>query len=87
MKNMEAVRLHKIVDRDGAISAEGLPCKKGQSVEMILLFEPEATPPCSHLTARQLIESGIAGLWKNRKDIQDSTAYARQLRERAQRRE
>ena len=83
---MEAVRLHKVVDRDGEISAEGLPCKKGQSVEMILLFDPEATPTCSHLTARQLIESGIAGLWKDREDIRDSAAYARQLRERAQRR-
>lgn len=81
---MEAVRLHKVVDRDGEISAKGLPCRKGQSVETILLFDPEAGPPRAQLTARQLIESGIAGLWRDRKDIQDGAAYARRVREQSQ---
>ena len=33
---MEAIRLHEIVKKDGEILVTGLPCKKGQDVEMIL---------------------------------------------------
>ena len=44
------------------------------------------TTPRSHLTVRQLRESGVIGLWKDRYDIRDSAAYARRLREQAQRR-
>ena len=35
---MEAIRLHEIVEKDGEILVTGLPCKKGQTVEMILLM-------------------------------------------------
>lgn len=83
---MEAIRLHQVVEKDGEISVTGLPCKKGQYVEMILLIEPRATPERPHLTARRLLDSGLIGLWKDREDIKDSATYARQLRERAQRR-
>ena len=37
-------------------------------------------------TARQLLDSGIAGMWRERR-IDDSAAYARTLREKAQRRD
>ncbi len=84
---MEAIRLHKVVEKDGEIFVTELPCKKGQYVEMILLIEPTTTPKCPHLTANRLLHSGLIGIWKDRKDIEDSTAYARQLREQAQRRE
>lgn len=40
--------------------------------------------PC--LTARDLLDSGIVGMWKDRKDIGASPAYARQLRERLSKR-
>lgn len=83
---MEAIRIHKVVEKDGEISVGGLPCKKGQYVEMILLIEPSDTPGHPHLTARRLLHSGLIGLWKDRNDIKDSAAYARQLREQAQRR-
>jgi len=33
-----------------------------------------------------LLESPIVGLWRDRDDLEDSTAFARQLREKAQRR-
>lgn len=39
-----------------------------------------------HLTVRDLQQSGIVGLWKDRTDIEDSSVYARQLREQAQKR-
>jgi hypothetical protein len=83
---MEAIRLHKIVEKDGEISATGLPCKKGQRVEIILLMEPSPISEAPYPTARQLIDSGLIGLWEDRKDIDDSAGYARQLREQAQRR-
>jgi hypothetical protein len=40
----------------------------------------------SHLTVRQLRQSELIGMWKDRDDIRDSAAYARRLREQAQRR-
>lgn len=84
---MEAVRVHQVVEKDGEILVTGLPCKKGQQVEMIVLIEPVAIPERPRLTARQLRHFGLIGLWKDREDITDSAAYARQLRERAQRRQ
>jgi hypothetical protein len=84
---VEAICLHKIVEKDGEIFLTGLPCKKGEHIEMTLLIEPSAIFRRSHLTARQLLHSGLIGLWEDRKDIEDSAAYARQLREQAQRRQ
>jgi len=86
-KVMEAIRLNKVVEKDGEVSVTGLPFKKGQHVEIILLIEPSAIPGRLYLTARQLLHSELIGLWKDRKDIKDSAAYARQLREQAQRRQ
>jgi len=83
---MEAIRLNKVVEKDGEILVTGLPCKKGQYVEMILLIEPSAMPRHPHLTAHQMLRSELIGLWRDREDIEDSTDYARQLREQAQRR-
>jgi hypothetical protein len=49
---------------------------------------PEVTRPSrQHLTARQLLDSDLIGMWRDRTDIGDSAVYARQLRERVQRRE
>lgn len=39
------------------------------------------------LTVGDLRRSGLLGMWKDREDIQDSSVYARQLREAAQNRE
>ncbi len=38
------------------------------------------------LTARALLHSGIVGMWKSRKDIHSSAAFARGLRNRAEKR-
>lgn len=38
------------------------------------------------MTVRQFRESGLIGLWAGRDDIEDSSLYARQLREKVQRR-
>lgn len=82
---MEAIRRNTVIKKDGEITMRGLPFKRGERVELILL--PTAMPTGRRvLTARQLRRSGLIGLWKNRSDIQDSGDYARQLREQAQRR-
>ncbi|MCP3964386.1 MAG: hypothetical protein GY719_41690 [bacterium] len=38
------------------------------------------------LTAHDLLESGLVGMWQDRPEARDSAAFARQLREKAQRR-
>jgi hypothetical protein len=83
---MEAIRLQRALERDGEIFLTGLPYKKGQFVDMILLSEPMTASSPPHLTARELLHSELVGLWEDRSDIKDSAAYARELRERAQHR-
>lgn len=83
---MNAIRITTTIEQDGEIHLSNLPLKKGQQVEMIVLtnvLPPEPVP----LTAARLLESGLIGLWEDRDDIDDSAAYARQLREQAQQRE
>ena len=83
---MEAIRIHKIVEKDGEILVTGLPYKKGQNVEIILISESATRSKKRPLTASQILHSGLVGLWKDREDIEDSSSYARQLREQAQKR-
>ncbi len=83
---MEAIRLQRALEKDGEIFLTGLPYKKGQYIEMILLVDPSTTYSRPRLTARQLLHSELIGLWEDRSDIEDSAAYARQLREQAQNR-
>ncbi len=83
---MEAVRVQQVIAKDGEILVKGIPYKKGQVVEIIVLPQPMRTTPRSHLTVRQLRQSGLIGLWKDRNDVGDSAAYARRLRKQAQKR-
>ncbi len=81
---MEAIRLQKAVEKDGEIFLTGLPYTKGQFIEMILLSESSTPFRRPHLTARQLLQSDLIGLWEDRDDIEDSSAYARELCKQAQ---
>ena len=83
---MEAVRFQQIIAKDGELLVRGIPYKKGQLVEIIVYPQARKIVPRSHLTVRQLRQSGLIGLWKERKDIKDSSAYAHRLREKAQKR-
>ena len=83
---MEAIRIHQVIAEDGEVVITDLPYKKGQAVEIILLLQPTKITPRSRLTVRQLRQSGLIGLWKDRNDIRDSAVYARRLREQAQKR-
>jgi hypothetical protein len=80
---MQALRFQQTVQRSGEIHLANLPVVKGQQVELLLLFSPPARRK-KRLTARQLLNSGLIGLWQGRTDITDSMMYARQLREQAQ---
>jgi len=82
---MEAIRIHEIMAKDGEIAIRGLPYKKGQFVEIIVLPQVlgrNRNPPS--LTVRRFRASGLIGMWKDREDIQDSSVYARQLRQETQ---
>ncbi len=78
---MEAIRLQTLVNKDGEVMVRGLPFHKGEEIEVILL----QTTKKKKLTAKQLLNSSIIGLWEER-DINDSPIYARKLREQAQQR-
>ena len=83
---MEAIRVQQVIAKDGEVLVKGIPCEKGQVVEVIVLSQFLKTTSSSHLSVRQLRQSGLIGLWKDRDDIRDSAAYARRLREQAQKR-
>ena len=84
---MEAIRLQQVVQEDGELYIPNLPVVKGQQVEVVLLLRSlPAKVKRRRMTASQLINSELIGLWKERTDITDSLSYARQLREQAERR-
>ncbi len=83
---MQAIRVQQTVEKSGELIITDLPVEKGQQVEVLLLLSPSETSKRPRLTARELLNSELIGLWKDRTDITDSTMYARQLREQAQRR-
>jgi hypothetical protein len=80
---MEAIRLQQVIAKNGEIYFKNLPLVEGQEVEVIILLIPK---PLSKklFTARQLLNSGLIGLWEECSDITDSLSYARELREKAQ---
>ena len=40
---MEALKYFKTIENDGEIKLTGIPCKRGQQVEMIILIESKKT--------------------------------------------
>ncbi len=81
---METIRIEKIIEKDGEVKITGLPLKKGQKIEMILLIKGEKTSNETLSTAKELLDSGLVGLWEKRRDIQNTEDFAEKLREKAQ---
>lgn len=79
-----------MVQKSGEVLLRGLPVEVGQEVEVVILLLPRTAAlkdqKRPHFAAKDLLQSGLVGLWETRADISDSTTYARQLREQAQRR-
>ncbi|MBD2178967.1 hypothetical protein H6F42_18755 [Pseudanabaena sp. FACHB-1998] len=80
---MQAIRLQQTIEKDSEIHLSDLPVFQGQEVEVIVLISPLSEPKKT-FTARQLLNSGLIGVWEDRTDIKDSLTYARQLREQSQ---
>ena len=80
---MQAIRLQQTIEKDSEIHLSDLPVFQGQEVEVIVLISPLPEPKKT-FTARQLLDSGLIGIWENRTDIKDSLTYARQLRDQSQ---
>jgi hypothetical protein len=81
---VDALRFRKRLENDGEIVLTGLPGKKGEEAEVIVLFE--RNPREGGMTLGELARSDIVGMWKDRTDIGDSGEYARKLRKAIQRR-
>lgn len=83
---MQTIRVQQTIKKSGELTITDLPVVEGQQVEVLLLLSASSEPKRPRLTAQQLLNSGLIGLWKDRSDITDSAEYARQLREEAQKR-
>ena len=81
---MQAIKILETVKKDGELKMFGLPLRKGQLVEMIVMTEPLITESIG-ATAQNLLKSKLVGLWKD-VPIEDSAMYARILRDEAQNR-
>jgi hypothetical protein len=52
--------------------------------DVLVTVEPVAHIPKRTLLASDLVQSGLVGIWAERTDIENSLAFARRLRDRAQ---
>jgi len=86
IKLTDAVHLYRIMEKDGEIYLKGLPYKKGEPVEMIVMRKSRKIHKKISLTSRRLLDSGIIGLWSDRKDVKNSVKFADKLRKKAQKR-
>ena len=59
---------------------------EGAEVFVVVVGNDQAAAPGTS-TLKDLLDSPLVGMWADRDDITDSADFARQLRERAQRRE
>ena len=65
---MQAIRLKLTVEKDGEIYLSDLPVFQGQQVDVVVSFSP--LPEIKKtFTARQLLNSGLIGVWEDRTDI------------------
>ncbi len=65
-----------------------LPVGENEIIDKTTSWEKVSqTSGKKNLTARDLLQSELIGLWADRSDIDDSLSYARQLRHQAEKRE
>jgi hypothetical protein len=82
-----------VTERQIVYELQGLePEKWGEVLDFIGYLKhrkavtPKAQPHSRDLTARELLRSGLVGLWADREDIGDGTEFARLLRRQAEHR-
>ncbi len=83
-----AVRRKTVVQPGGVIEIRSSDLTPGASAEVIVLLDaPETILTHRHtMTATDLLESDLVGLWEDREDIGDSVEFARHLRRQAEQR-
>jgi len=74
---MEAVQRRQILAKDGEVLVTGLPYRKGDAVEVIVLPQPAAS---ERLTVGDLRRSGQIGRSQYRDAIGAGSTFARPLR-------
>lgn len=80
-----ALRQKVKVKQGGVINLRSRNLKAGTTAEVIVLVEANRTAGNS-MTAANLLDSGLVGMWADRKDIDDSLEFARMLRAQASQR-
>ena len=78
---MEFTRLEQVVEEDGELHLSGLPVRRGDRLQIFI-----QNARGSGLQADAFISSNVVGLWRDRKDINDTLGFARALRDQAQNR-
>lgn len=82
-----AFRQKVIVKRGGVINLRSQNLKRGDTAEVIVLVENEEKKKKGKIvTAADMLQSDLFGIWADRKDIGDSLEFARALRRQAERR-
>ena len=80
-----AFRQKVTVKRGGVINLRSQSLKPGDMAEVIVLIENEEKKAKGKIvTAADMLQSDLFGMWANRKDIGDSLEYARSLRRQAE---
>lgn len=73
---MEGIRT-RAVAQEGRLVIEDAAFHDGETFEVFVLPSLE---PKRRMTARDLLQSDLVGIWADRNDIGDSVEYARDLR-------
>ncbi|OGO79506.1 MAG: hypothetical protein A3K41_07270 [Chloroflexi bacterium RIFOXYD12_FULL_57_15] len=82
---MTAFRQKVTVKRGGVINLRSQSLKAGDTAEVIVLVE-NGKKKAKTMTAADLLQSNLFGIWADRKDIGDSLEFARSLRRQAEQR-
>ena len=80
-----AFRQKVIVKPGGVINLRSQTLKAGETADVIVLIENGRKKTKKRIvTAADMLQSDLFGIWANRKDIDDSLEYARMLRQQAE---
>jgi hypothetical protein len=82
-----ALAAYRGVFKNGQIEFESnAELQEGDEVIVTVLKQHEADSEVKGITPREILESGMVGMWADRDDIEDSAKFAEDIRRRAERR-
>jgi hypothetical protein len=81
---MKRIVQRTTVSSDGSIHLDLPVGKEEAGLEVQVTVESVGGADKQTMSAADLLNSGLVGMWADRKDIGDSREFARRLRERAQ---